>query len=87
MDRKLTPEEIEEIEKIISEQECPLDFKCYKSGFEDMCGALLGPILDSVQCVECVDEKAETCRYSSPFGTTFTCTCPMRRYIASHFHK
>ena len=84
---KLTREEINTIANIISEQECPSDFKCYKSGFEDMCGALLGPMLDSEQSVVCKDENTKTCRYSVPFGSTNICTCPLRRYVASHFHK
>ena len=87
MDRKLTTEEIEEIEKIMSKQECPLDFKCYKSGFNDLCGAVFGPMLDSEQSVVCKDENRKTCHYSLPFGSTTICTCPLRCYIASHFHK
>jgi hypothetical protein len=88
MNVKLKPDEIDEIAKIIGGQKCPFDFRCYKSGFKDLCGAVLGPILDSGNpVVECVDEKAKKCRYSSPFGSTFVCACPMRCYIARHFHK
>jgi hypothetical protein len=84
MNIKLTAEEIDTIAKIISEQECPFDFICYKSRFEDLCAA----ILDSGgRVVECVDENAKTCRHSSPFGSTFICACPMRCYIATQFHK
>ena len=84
MDLKLTEEEIDTIASIISKQDCPLDFKCYKSGFEDLCGA----ILDSDgMVVECIDENATKCRYSSPFGSSFICACPMRIYIARHFRK
>ena len=87
MDVKLTTEEIAEIEKIVSEQNCPCDFECYKSGFNDLCGAVLGPMLDSKHSVVCKDENTKTCRYSLAFGSTFICTCPLRRYIANHFHK
>ena len=88
MDVKLTKDEIDEIAKIFSEQECPFDFKCYKSGFEDLCGAALGPILDTGRpIVECIDENAKQCHFSSPFGSTFICACTMRCYIAKHFHK
>lgn len=80
----LTTEEIDTIADIISKQDCPLDFKCYKSGFKDLCGAILDP---DGKVVECVDENSKKCRYSSPFGSTFLCACPMRHYIASHFHK
>jgi hypothetical protein len=86
MDRKLTAEEIGEIERIMREQECPHDFKCYQSGFKDLCGAAFGPKLDSEQCIECKDERVNRCRYASSFGTTFTCTCPLRRYIARHLN-
>lgn len=81
---KLTIDEIETIEEIFSKQDCPLDFICYKSGFEDICGA----IMDSDgMVVECVDENAKECHHSSPFGSTFLCACPMRLYIAREFHK
>ena len=83
MNVKLTTEEIDTIANIISEQECPFDFKCYKSGFEDLCGAILDP---GGEVVECGDENAKKCPYSSPFGKTFICTCLMRCYIAKHFH-
>jgi len=84
MNVKLSVDKIDTIANIISKQDCPLDFKCYKSGFEDLCGV----ILDSGgMVVECIDENAKKCRHSSTFGSTFICACPMRRYIAREFHK
>lgn len=84
MTNKLTIEDIDAISNIFSKQDCPLDFKCYKSGFKDLCGA----ILDSDgRVVQCIDENAKKCRHSSPFGSTFICACPMRCHIARHFHK
>ena len=84
MTLKMTIQEIETIENIISKQDCPLDFKCYKSGFEDLCGA----IMDSGgMIVECIDENAKECRHSSPFGSAFLCNCPMRLYIARTYKK
>ena len=81
---KLKIQEIEAMENITSKMDCPLDFKCYKSGFEDLCGS----IVDSGDMVlECVDENTKNCRQSFPFGLAFLCTCPMRLYIARHFHK
>ena len=88
MDVKLTLDQIDEITNIISNQECPFDFNCYKSGLKNLCGAVLGPILDTGRpVVECVDEKKSQCRYSSPFANTYICTCPMRCYIARRFYR
>ena len=85
---KPTIDQIDEIAKIISKQECPFDFKCYKSGFEDLCGAVLGPILDTGSpIVECIDENRKQCRHSSPFASAFICTCPLRCYIARNFRR
>jgi len=81
---KLTIQEIDEIQKIISKYNCPFDFRCYKSGFKDLCGTML---VHDGRLVECVDENAEKCHYSFSFGSGFLCTCPLRIYIAKRFQK
>ena len=81
---KLTESAINDIQEIISKYKCPYDFKCYKSGFEEICGKLL---ISDGSLVECVDEAAKKCHYCFEFGSGFLCTCPLRLYIARHFHK
>ena len=80
----MTIQEIDEIQEIISQYKCPIDFQCYKSGFKDLCGTLM---VHDGSLVECMDKKGNKCSYSFPFGSGFLCTCPLRLYIAKHFHK
>ena len=81
---KLTPEEIDEIQEFVNQCDCPSDFKCYKKGFEDISGVIVD--LEG-NIIECLDENANKCHHSLPFGSDYLCTCPLRRYIAKHFHK
>jgi hypothetical protein len=81
---KLTVEEIDEIQEYISKNTCPFDFKCYKSGLEDVSSVMVD-LRGNI--IECLDENAKQCQRSLPFGSDHLCTCPLRRYIAKHFGK
>lgn len=81
---KLTIEEIDEIQEYISKNKCPFDFKCYKNGFEGLSGVIVDL---QGNIVECLDENVSECHHSLPFGSSYLCSCPLRRYIAKHFHK
>ncbi|MCP4259285.1 MAG: hypothetical protein GY774_17510, partial [Planctomycetes bacterium] len=62
---KLTMEIAQErktqIEEIISGMDCPKDFKCYKSGFENLCKT---QIFRDGELVECLDESSQSCKFS-----------------------
>ena len=46
-----------ELEEIMGEMECPKDFKCYESGFENLCRAKeIGVEL----FLECLEETPQT---------------------------
>lgn len=77
---EITKEQARQIERITSETKCPEDFKCRKSGFEDLCKIKL--VADH-QLVECLEENK--CRFALPFGNSVFCKCPLRRYIAMNF--
>ncbi len=81
---EITQEHKTEMEEIISGMECSKDFKCYKSGFEDMCKAKI--YIDG-EMVECLGETAESCKLSFHFGFGYICKCPLRRYIAQNFNR
>jgi hypothetical protein len=81
---EITQEHKTQIEEIISKQECPKDFKCYKSGFEDLCKAR---IFRDGELVECLGENSHPCKFSFHFGYGYFCQCPLRRYIAKNFNK
>ena len=81
---KITQEHKTEIEEIINGMECPKDFECYKSGFEDLCKA---QIFRDGELVECLGEISQSCKFSFNFGLGHICKCPLRRYIAQNFNK
>jgi hypothetical protein len=81
---KLTIEEIDKIQEYINNNTCPFDYKCYKNGFEDLSGVLVDL---GGNIIECLDDNANRCNHSLPFGSSFLCACSLRQYIAKHFHK
>jgi hypothetical protein len=81
---QLTEESIIEIEEIMGRIDCPFDFRCYKSGFEELCGS---PMIDSGKLVGCHHKNAAACHFSAPFGSDFLCACPLRMYVAINYGK
>jgi hypothetical protein len=77
---EITKEQARQIERITSEMECPKDFKCRKSGFENLCKTKL---VAGDQLVECLEESK--CRFALTFGASAFCKCPLRIYIARNF--
>lgn len=76
-------EEIEEdvrnyIESIIPCIECPKDFVCYYSGFNNLCNAKDIGIESFVECLE----KKKECKFSFRFALLYLCKCPLRVYIS-----
>jgi len=53
-----------QIEEIISGMDCPKDFKCYKSGFEDLCKS---KIFQGGELIECLGESSWLCKLSFGF--------------------
>ncbi len=63
---------------------CPKEFVCCESGFEDLCRARdVG--LESY--IKCLKENPEKCVFSLSFGYSYFCTCPLRIYIAKKLKK
>jgi hypothetical protein len=79
---EITPEQDGEIKGIMSGMQCPRDFECYKSGFENL--SKVGIIGDG-EFVDCLEKKADTCELCFSFGYGYFCNCPVRRYIANNF--
>ena len=73
-----------QIEEIISGMECPKDFVCYESGFENLCKV---KIFQDGELVECLDESSQSCKFGFHFGLGYFCRCPLRRYIAQNFNR
>lgn len=81
---ELTQEDTKQIEEIISSMECRKDFKCYKSGFDNICKATHRG-LDNY--ADCCDAGKATCEFRVPFGCGVFCRCPLRVYVAKHLKK
>jgi len=81
---QLDTEHKRQVEEITSAMECPKDFICYKSGFENLSKV---NIIGDAKLVECLNTKANTCRYSFSFVSGYFCKCPLRYYIAKNFHE
>jgi hypothetical protein len=80
----LTDSQKDEVEKIMALMDCPSDFKCYKSGFENMCEAEYHGLDDFANCLE---QAATRCKFKMPFGFGIFCTCPLRVYAAKKLGK
>jgi len=73
-----------EIEKIIGRMECPRDFECYKSGFENRCTAKDTGIESFLKCL---GENPGECKFSMTFGFSYFCKCPLCNYIVKKLKK
>ncbi len=80
---EITPEHKGHIEKIISEMECPKNFICYESGFENLGNIKL--IADGER-IECLGGEQLKCKYALCYGKLTICQCPLRNYIAKNFN-
>jgi hypothetical protein len=68
-----------EIEDIIGHLKCSKDFKCYKSGFENLCKAEDTGMESFLICLE---SKPLDCTFAVSFGYKYYCSCPLRVYIS-----
>jgi hypothetical protein len=78
------PENLEKIEEIKKNIECPKGFRCLKLNVEDLCRARdLG--MDNY--LECNDKTGVLCAFSISFGDSLFCKCPMRVYIKKKYNE
>ena len=73
-----------EVEEIISGLQCPKDFECYKSGFENLCKA---KDIGLKNYLECLEEDPTSCTFSLSMSGLYYCECPLRIYIAKKLKK
>ncbi|MFC1821470.1 hypothetical protein ACFL9T_02105 [Thermodesulfobacteriota bacterium] len=72
-------EDREKIEQIMGEMQCPKNFKCAESGFENVCKANDSGMDDFLLCLE---KDPTACKFVVPYGTSNYCRCPLRVYLA-----
>ncbi len=72
------------IENIMQGMDCPRDFDCHQSGFENL--AEVG-IVGDFKMIECLGERGHTCEFGFSFGLGVICKCPLRIFIAKNYHR
>ena len=72
----------EKIQEIIGNMNCPMDFKCAESGFNELCKVKKYGIEDLLECLE---SNPSECKFALNFGNTYFCKCPLRVYIKEKF--
>ena len=78
-------EELEkDIAKILGKLQCPKDFKCYRSGFEDLCKVKV--VGTESQMLVCLEKQPKKCKFVNLAGG-YICECPLRAYIAKNLKK
>ncbi len=81
---EIAQEHQRQIKEIISGINCPKEFECYKSGFENLCKVEDMGIEGSVVCLE---KNPKACGFSLPLEPDRRlCLCPLRTYIAKNFN-
>jgi hypothetical protein len=80
---EITQEHKGPIEQIISEMECPKNFVCYKSGFENLSKIKL---IAGGERIVCLEEEQLRCKFALFYGSLMLCQCPLRNYIARNFN-
>ena len=74
----------EDMENIMTGMECAKGFKCYASGFNNLCHAKdIGIEL----FVECLERRTNECKFSLLFGQSHLCQCPLRVYLSKKLKK
>ena len=82
---ELTVAQETDVQKIMAETDCPKDFPCYESGFEDLIAV---KPFSGTDVVECLKETDSCCPKSIRFDVnTILCTCPLRRYVSLNLGK
>jgi len=77
-------EDRKRIKEIIGQMQCPKDFKCANSGFENLCKT---QDLGLETFLECLEEDPSNCKFAIFFGDAFFCQCPLRVYLAKTCKK
>jgi hypothetical protein len=73
-----------ELREIIDGLQCPKNFQCYRSGFENLCKARA--LETEPPMLICCEKHPQKCTFLNVAGG-FTCECPLRVYIAEKLKK
>lgn len=74
----LVAADIKALERIIDDQDCDGELKCYDSNFEPTC---MADDFGVRSLLECREKNPEKCKSAILFGNTYLCKCPVRIHI------
>ena len=77
-------EDRKKIEQLMGNIECPKDFKCAESGFEQLC---MAKDFGHENYLECLEKNPSSCIYSLTLGDVHLCECSLRVYLAKKLNK
>jgi hypothetical protein len=72
------------LDEIIGGLQCPVNFRCYKSKYKDLCKA---QDIGMESFLVCLDKNPQKCKFSFSFGFKYFCKCPLRVFIAKEFKR
>ena len=81
---EITQYQKKKIEGISNGIICPYNFRCNNSKFGKVAQ---GKDDGTRNLLECIEENPQGCKFSSCFGKTFRCLCPIRVYIADELNN
>ena len=77
--KMMKEEDRKKLEEIMAGMKCPKDFKCAKSGFEQLCKSR---DIGLENYLDCLEGPPSDCSFALSFGYGHLCQCPLRVYIA-----
>ncbi len=70
------------LKELAANIDCRKGLICYKSGFRKLCKA---KDIGEETFLECLDDDATDCVFSSSYGDSHFCECPLRIYLATKY--
>jgi len=72
------------LEEIIDGLQCPINFRCYRSKYKDICNA---KDIGMESFLVCLEKNPSKCKFSFSFGFKYFCKCPLRIFIAKELKR
>jgi hypothetical protein len=74
----MSPEHIRGIKVILGSMKCSQDFRCIKSGYQNVCKA---KDVGLENALECLEPNSWDCEFSTKTRSSVLCKCPLRVYL------
>jgi hypothetical protein len=77
-------EDKQKIAEIMSRMQCPKNFICAETGFENLCKSNDFGVDGYIDCLEDIPSR---CPFAISFGNGYICRCPLRVFLAKELGK